>query len=163
MMDVSDFDYLECLTIAYSGRGYVPYLRGLSKCCNLRTLKLINLLLSTGDLEEVSRCEHLVKLEISKHVFSGSIIKCSKLRTLKLKDYLGEDLRIITGCPNLRCIELKNCSKLRNVDVFGNLKMLTRVKICGCCELKNVDVLEKCERLKYVRIVGCPNIMYLKN
>ena len=165
MMNVSDFDGLECLTIriVQNHGGHSPYLKGLSKCCNLRTLKIVDLLMCDADVEELSMCKHLVKLKFSGNLTRYNTFRCNGLRMLKIKNYQDEDLEIMMNCLNLQCVEIVGWNILTNVEMLSDLKMLRRVKLRRCCKLRDVEVLRRCRRLKYVRILECPNIMYLKN
>lgn len=124
-----------------------PYVRGISECEKLVSLKLINIKLVEEDMKEISRCRKLVRLRIDGRMRRGNMrLECENLHVLKLRYYDGYSFSIL-GCPNVRRVRLENCVNLRDVDGLGG--GLEFLEIVGCPSLD----LRKYISLKNVRVI----------
>lgn len=149
--DLSKFVDLHTVNIVTNERDNSQYLRGLEKCKNLKCLRLVNVMLSYNDIEEICKCKKLIHLEISQHI--NNTLYCDNLCTLILNNFIGCNLNLIS-CYKIKCIMLINCKTLTDVSKLKQFPDLECVEIIGCDKLKNINVLDECVNLKWVRIEG---------
>ena len=158
--DLSGHDNLRNLNIVSNVQSS-PYLKGISKCKELKCLRLVDVSLCDNDNKEISKCHNLIHLEISvQHIVK---LNCKNLRTLiinnKNNSFLCQYFRNLNGirCGNIRCIMLENCDGLEDIYKLREFPYLECVEIVGCGRL-DVSVLDECVNLKWVRVRGCVGV-----
>lgn len=145
--NLSRYVNLHTINVITKSRASSQYLDGLSKCENLKCLRLINVRLCDKDIWTISNCENLIHLEISDYVHTS--LFCEKLRTLVMVN--SHNLNNIF-CNEIECILLEKCKNLVDISRLKSFPNLECVEIVECEKLEDLSVLDECVNLKWIRV-----------
>jgi hypothetical protein len=96
--------------------------RGLPSCCNLRSLELVQVPLSS----------------------LANVVIYPSLKELSLQ-YMGtlRDISAIAELRDLECLEIQNCKKIESLEgVLGEMGKLKCLRLTRCGELDNLSFIE---------------------
>lgn len=145
---------VECLIFGRNEDVGSPNLQGISQWLKLKKIVLNDrILVNDEDFYELSLCPSLRYLDMDVMILDGTIwLNCSELRVLKMRNYRGQDLRIVRGCCSLEKLVIENCSNLSDLSMlWKECPRLRCLMIRGPCD--NLQLGEIGKMVKIVEIL----------
>lgn len=152
VIDLSKFPLLESFTIDWIWKKRI---RGLSKCKNLRLLKLYYYPHhELGEIAEITTLEDL-------GVGNGPLRNLKGIENLKkLKSFSVSYCRNITSLdelthiPNLEELKIESCSKITNINFVSEFKKLKLLHIVNLKHIESLRPLQHCPLFEDLTIEG---------
>ena len=170
LVELTDLDISNCQTL--------KHLKGIDKLVSLIVLDVRNI-----DIPDYSLISHLPSLEVLRLAGQGNLTSLKPFQNLPklnelhveacrnftslagmpptIKQYAAftkcENLVALQGveaAPNLRHLELSDCTSLSDISAATKLPELVQIYLVNCRKVKDISLLKNSKKLRFVRLGG---------